>query len=61
MSQGLVLPLSILPQGNYNLDDDVTDILGVKKYDPEGELEEQLINKETKKVKKSYYKIHVKV
>jgi len=39
VSQGLVLPLAILPQGRYNLNDDVTDILGIKKYDPEGERE----------------------
>ena len=49
-----------MPQGNYNLDDDVTDILGVKKYDPEGELEEQLINKETKKVKNPIIKFMLK-
>lgn len=43
ISQGLVLPLSILPQGNYKEGDDVTEILGVKKYDPEGDLERKLI------------------
>ena len=38
VSQGLVLPLSILPQNkNYKVDDDVTDILGVIKYDPQAE------------------------
>lgn len=35
VSQGIIFPLSILPVGNYNVDDDVTDILGIKKYDPE--------------------------
>ncbi len=60
VSQGLVLPLSILPQGNYNLDDDVTDILGVKKYDPEGELEQQLITKEVKKVKNPIIRLMLK-
>jgi hypothetical protein len=43
-SQGLVLPLSILPNKVYNEGDDVTDILGIKKYDPEGELEQKLID-----------------
>lgn len=32
ISQGLVLPISIL-DGNYNIDDDVTDVLGVIKYE----------------------------
>ena len=39
ISQGLVLPLSILPKGNYKLEEDVTDVLGIKKYDPEAEIE----------------------
>lgn len=30
ISQGLLLPMSILPEGNFNLGDDVTDVLGVK-------------------------------
>lgn len=42
VSQGLVLPLSILPGGNYTLGQDVTDILGVKKYDPEAQQEAML-------------------
>lgn len=32
ISQGLVQPLSILPDGNYNIGDDVTDLLGIKKW-----------------------------
>jgi len=32
ISQGLILPLSILPEGNYKIDDDVSEILGVKKW-----------------------------
>jgi len=34
-SQGIVFSLDILPEGNYKVGDDVTDIIGVKKYDPE--------------------------
>lgn len=34
ISQGLIMPLDILPFGNYNVGDDVTDILGVVKFDP---------------------------
>lgn len=33
ISQGLVLPLSILPDGDWKEDDDVTDVLGVIKYE----------------------------
>jgi hypothetical protein len=44
ISQGLVLPLSILPNcKTYKEEDDVTDILGIKKYDPEGDKERQLL------------------
>ena len=40
----MVLPLSILPSNRtYKEKDDVTEILGVKKYDPEGEKERQLL------------------
>jgi len=39
ISQGLVLPTSFLPEGEYNVGDDVTDILGITKYDPEAEQE----------------------
>lgn len=34
LSQGICFPLSILPQDRtYNIDDDVTDIIGVKQYE----------------------------
>lgn len=35
ISQGLVQPLSILPEGNYELGDDVTELLGIKKWEVE--------------------------
>ena len=35
ISQGLVLPLSILPEGEYSIGDDVTDILGIRKWEVE--------------------------
>ena len=51
-SQGIVFPLSILPENKkYDIGDDVTDILGIKKYDPQAD-EENLINKSTKPIKK---------
>ena len=34
LSQGLALPLSILPQGEYEVGQDVTSILNVEKYEP---------------------------
>ena len=35
ISQGLVLPLTILPEGEYALNQDVTEILGVRKWEIE--------------------------
>lgn len=45
VSQGLVLPLSILPKSSdaYSVGDDVTEVLGVKKYDPQAEQELDLL------------------
>lgn len=34
LSQGLILPMSVLPKGEYKIGDDVTEILGVTKYEP---------------------------
>lgn len=42
VSQGLVLPLSLLTNNRYKLGDDVTKELGVTKYDPEAEQEIKL-------------------
>jgi hypothetical protein len=39
VSQGIVFPLSILPKGSYSEGDNVTELLGVKKYDPQAEFE----------------------
>ena len=35
ISQGLVIPFSFLPKGNYNVGDDVTEVLGITKYEPD--------------------------
>ena len=52
VSQGLVLPLSILPNGApADLGADVTDVLGIKKYDPEAQQEAQLLTKQPAKPK----------
>lgn len=34
VSQGLCLPLDVLPEGNYEVGDEVTELLGVTKYEP---------------------------
>lgn len=44
VSQGLVLPLSFLPSTKYKLNDDVTKILGITKYDTELEQEMKIAN-----------------
>lgn len=47
VSQGLVLPLSILPDGApTNLGADVTGALGITKYDPQAQQEAQLLTKQ---------------
>jgi len=51
ISQGLVVGPSILPSGNYCEDMDVTDILGIKKYDPQAQEEQQIINTSVPKSK----------
>lgn len=51
ISQGLILPLSVLPKGNYKANDDVTDVLGIKKYDPQAEQEEKLMKAKEGKIK----------
>lgn len=46
VSQGLVLPLSILPEGTYTDGLDVTEVLGIKKYDPQAQQEALLMQKQ---------------
>ena len=41
ISQGLVMPLSILPDKNWKEGDDVTNVLRVTKHDPQAEQEER--------------------
>jgi hypothetical protein len=56
ISQGLILPLSVLPKGKYKEGDDITALLSVRKYDPQAEIEQHLANeknaRETNKIKK---------
>ena len=39
ISQGICFPLSVLPVGNYSVGTDVTNILGVKQYEPTMDVE----------------------
>lgn len=77
ISQGLVIPLRELEK-NFNIDvsklkegDDITEILGVTKYDPEAEAENMVVSMESKNpihkflmkykwYRKLYYKLNPK-
>lgn len=56
ISQGLALSLNILPKNKYKEGQDVTSLLGIKKYDPQAEQEQKLIqekiNKTNNKIEK---------
>lgn len=35
VSQGICFPMSFLPEGNYEVDQEVTELMGITKFDPE--------------------------
>jgi len=47
-SEGIVYPMSILPSGNWKEGDDVTQILGITKYDEYGDEEPVKVSKQPK-------------
>lgn len=49
VSQGLVIGLDVLPKGKYKEGDDVTEILGITKHDPQYEKEQKLLNRQMEK------------
>ena len=57
-SEGIVFPLSILPPGNYKDGQDITDKIGVRKYDPEA-LEEATL--QTKKKYGPFMRLLLKI
>jgi hypothetical protein len=60
LSQGICFPLSILPQDKkYNLEDDVTDIIGIKQYEltRDNESEEITLNNSNKKLQHPIFKL----
>ena len=46
VSQGIALPLSVLPKGKYAEGDDVTSILKAVKYDPQAEAEQKELDRQ---------------
>ena len=54
VSQGICFPLSILPKGKYAEGDDVTDILGIKKYDPQLIAEDKMLNESASKSRNAF-------
>lgn len=51
ISQGIVFPMSILPDGNYELEQDVTDILGIKQYEAAMDVEREPVDNSIPKKK----------
>ncbi len=60
VSQGLVIPLSAMPKGNYIEGQDVTKLLGITKYDPQAEAEAKLMEEEMRKNKNPIHKFLMK-
>lgn len=58
VSQGICFPLSILPNGNYEVDQDVTNILGIKQYEETMDIERNI--QSDADVKKKYPKFLMK-
>lgn len=56
VSQGLIVPLSAMPEGKYKEGQDVTDLLGITKYDPQAEAEEKLAQENIRKSKNPIHK-----
>lgn len=52
ISQGICFPLSILPQGDYKVDQDVTDIIGVKQFEQTMDNDREVKEIESKKYPK---------
>ena len=55
LSQGICFPLSMLPEGNYEIGDDVTELMGITQYEPTMDKEE-IDNTEDNKAVKKYPK-----
>lgn len=51
-SQGICFPLPMLPKGNYEIGDDVTDILGITQYEPTMDKEDVIETENEKTIRK---------
>ena len=51
ISQGIAFPLSILPEGEHPVGEDVTDVIGVKQYEPTMDIERPNTQKQPTKLK----------
>ncbi len=52
LSQGICFPLSMLPDGNYEIGDDVTELMGITQYEPTMDKEENDRGENTEPKKK---------
>ena len=52
LSQGICFPVSILPEGNYEIGDDVTELLGITQYEPTMDKEEADSGGDDKSIRK---------
>jgi hypothetical protein len=60
ISQGLILPITVLPSKNYKENDDVTGIIGVRKYDPQSDLERKLAEQQAERTNSKIKKFLLK-
>lgn len=54
LSQGICFPISMLPEGNYEIGDDVTEFMGITQYEPTMDKEETDNSEDTVKNTKKY-------
>lgn len=52
LSQGICFPLSILPEGNYEIGNDVTELLGITQYEPTMDKDEVENSEDDKHIRK---------
>lgn len=60
LSQGICFPLSILPEGNYEIGDDVTELMGITQYEQTMDKDEDVNNTENTGAVKRYPKFLMK-
>lgn len=54
LSQGICFPMYMLPEGNYEIGDDVTELMGITQYEPTMDKEETDNSEDTVKNTKKY-------